>query len=210
MTTTELRPWFGAHWPEVRHRLDAGTYRPRPVRQVKIPKPGGGVRTLGVPTVVDRLICQAILQVLTPVFDPGFSQWSFGFRPRRSAHQAVEAARGLIEAGGAWVVDVDLESFFDRVNHDALMARVARRVGDRRVLKLIRRSLEAGTMGAEVVVEHEAGTPQGSPLSPSSPTSCSTTWTTSWSGGATGSSATPTTSGSTSGPSGQRKGSSMG
>jgi RNA-directed DNA polymerase len=166
MTTAELRPFVDANWAEIRRSLDAGTYRPQPVRRVEIPKPGGGVRELGVPTVLDRLIQQAIAQVLTPIFDPEFSGWSFGFRPGRSAHQAVEAARAHIAAGGTWVADVDLDRFFDRVNHDALMARVARKVGDRQLLRLIRRYLEAGVMSEGVVIEAEEGTPQGSPLSP--------------------------------------------
>jgi len=166
MTTDELRPWLKAHWPEVRARLCAGTYRPQPVRRVFIPKPGGKVRGLGVPTVLDRLIQQALLQVLTPVFDPEFSGRSFGFRPGRSAHQAVEAARVAFASGHRFVVDVDLESFFDRVNHDALMARMARKVKDKQVLRLLRAYLSAGVMQDGVTVSQEEGTPQGSPLSP--------------------------------------------
>jgi RNA-directed DNA polymerase len=126
MTTAELRPWLREHWVDIRRALDAGMYRPLPARRVVIPKPGGGQRLLGVPTVLDRLIQQAIAQVLTPVFDPEFSGSSFGFRPGRSAHQAVRVARRCVQDGLRWVVDVDLERFFDRVNFDVLMARVAR------------------------------------------------------------------------------------
>ncbi|MBE0418291.1 MAG: group II intron reverse transcriptase/maturase [Coriobacteriia bacterium] len=166
MTTEQLGPWLAEHWPDVRRALDEGTYRPRPVRRVSIPKPGGGERLLGVPTVLDRLIQQAIAQVLTPIFDPTFSESSYGFRPYRSAHQAVEAARSYVEEGYRQVVDVDLERFFDRVGHDALMARVARKVSDKKLLQLIRRYLLAGVMVDGVKQGTQEGTPQGSPLSP--------------------------------------------
>ena len=131
MTVEALRPYLKAHWLELRAVLDAGTYRPSPVRRVEIPKPDGGVRLLGIPTVVDRLIQQAISQALTPLFDPLFSPHSYGFRPGRRAHDAVKAAQGYIREGYTWVVDIDLEKFFDRVNHDKLMARVARVVKDK-------------------------------------------------------------------------------
>ncbi len=166
MSTTALRPWLKEHWPQIRAQLDAGTYRPAPVRRVTIPKPSGGERRLGVPTALDRLIQQALAQVLTPVFDPSFSDHSFGFRPGRSAHHAVERARQAVGDGRAWVVDLDLDSFFDRVQHDALMARVARRVQDKQVLALIRAYLDAGVMADGVRQPTAEGTPQGSPLSP--------------------------------------------
>jgi RNA-directed DNA polymerase len=166
MTVAELRPYLKRHWPEIRAALDAGTYQPKPVLRREIPKPGGGVRLLGIPTVIDRLIQQALAQVLTPLFEPGFSDSSYGFRPGRKAHDAVRRAQAYINEGYGWVVDIDLEKFFDRVNHDKLMARVARVVKDRRVLKLIRKYLESGVMVNGVVVEIREGTPQGGPLSP--------------------------------------------
>jgi RNA-directed DNA polymerase len=166
LTVEALRPYLKAHWLEVRAALDAERYRPEPVRRVEIPKPDGGVRLLGIPTVLDRLIQQAIAQVLTPLFDPQFSEHSYGFRPKRSAHQAIEAAQRYLADGYEWVVDIDLEKFFDQVNHDALMARVGRVVKDRRVKRLIHLSLISGVMVEGVVVASDEGTPQGGPLSP--------------------------------------------
>ena len=166
MTTDDLCPWLADNWGAVRRALDEGSYRPQPVRRVEIPKPDGRMRLLGVPTVLDRLIQQAVAQVLTPIFDPGLSESSYGFRPGRSAHQAVAVARGHIADGYRWVVDVDLAEFFDRVHHDKLMHRVARQIADKRLLRLIRAFLEAGVMADGVRQPVVEGTPQGSPLSP--------------------------------------------
>jgi RNA-directed DNA polymerase len=166
LTVTEFKGWLKVHWPSVKEAVLAGRYMPQAVRRVDIPKPSGGVRTLGVPTVLDRLIQQALHQVLQPLFEPTFSEGSFGFRPGRNAHQAVRRAQAYIREGKRWVVDLDLEKFFDRVNHDVLMGRVARRVSDVRVLKLIRRFLEAGMMSEGLVQPRREGTPQGGPLSP--------------------------------------------
>jgi RNA-directed DNA polymerase len=167
MTVEALSSYLKEHWPRIREELLGETYVPQPIRRVEIPKPDGkGVRLLGIPTVLDRLIQQSILQVLTPVFDPHFSESSYGFRPGRGCHDAVVAARAHVEAGYRFVVDMDLEKFFDRVNHDVLMARVARRIGDTRLLRLIRRYLTAGVMIEGVAQAREEGTPQGGPLSP--------------------------------------------
>ena len=153
-------------WEAIREKLLSGTYKPQPVRKVEIPKPGGGKRMLGIPTVLDRLIQQALLQVLSPLYDPTFSDASFGFRPQRSAHQALDRAKEHVASGYRWVVDMDLEKFFDRVNHDILMSRIARRVKDKRILKLIRVFLQSGIMEGGVVSLRSEGTPQGGPISP--------------------------------------------
>ena len=166
LTVSEFKPWLQRHWTRLRQDLLSGVYRPEMVRKVEIPKPQGGVRMLGVPTLGDRLIQQALNQILQPLFDPEFSSSSYGFRPGRNAHQAVKAARSYVAEGRRWVVDLDLEKFFDRVNHDVLMARVERKVKDGRVLKLIRRYLEAGLMEGGVASARTEGTPQGGPLSP--------------------------------------------
>ena len=166
MTVGELRAWLAAHKEEFIAQLLDGSYRPREVRGVEIPKPGGGVRQLGIPTVVDRLVQQAILQVLDPLLDPTFSESSYGFRPGRSAHQALLKASEYVAEGHTIVVDMDLEKFFDRVNHDVLMGRLARRIDDKRLLSIVRRFLEAGIMKQGVVVKRSEGTPQSGPLSP--------------------------------------------
>ena len=166
LSVSDFKAWLQQHWPSVKAALLAGEYMPMAIRKVEIPKPNGGVRTLGIPTVVDRLIQQALLQILQPQFEPEFSEHSYGFRPGRNAWQAVQQAQGYIREGRRWVVDLDLEKFFDRVNHDILMSRLSRKVKDERVLKLVRRYLEAGMMSDGVVSARTQGTPQGGPLSP--------------------------------------------
>jgi group II intron reverse transcriptase/maturase len=166
MTTQQLRDHVREHWETIRQKLLAGTYVPSPVRRVEIPKPDGGKRLLGIPTVLDRWIQQMLLQMLQPIFDPTFSAHSHAFRPKRSAHDAVRAAQSYVQAGKDWVVDMDVTQFFDRVNHDILMRRIGQTIRDKRVLKLIGRYLRAGVMDQGVVRESEEGTPQGGPLSP--------------------------------------------
>lgn len=166
MKTEELSGYLKEHWPRIREQLFAGSYRPQPVLRRIIEKEGGGQRELGIPTVLDRFIQQALLQVLQPQIDPSFSDHSYGFRPGRSAQNAVKAARNFVREGRGWVVDVDLEKFFDRVNHDILMERLSRRIADKPLLRLIRRYLEAGILANGVKVERHEGTPQGGPLSP--------------------------------------------
>ncbi len=166
MTVEELPTYLREHGTRLREQLLADSYRPQPIRQVTIPKPDGGERVLGIPTVVDRFVQQAILQVLQPIFDPTFSPYSFGFRPGRSAHDAIACAKQFVQEGRAWVVDLDLSKFFDRVNHDILMGRLAKRIDDKPLLRLIRRYLVAGMLANGVVMTREEGTPQGGPLSP--------------------------------------------
>ena len=166
MSVEDLPGYLREHWKRLRSELLEGTFQPQPIRRVEIPKPGGGKRQLGIPTVLDRFIQQALLQGLQPDIDPGFSAHSFGFRPGRSAHDAVRQAQRYVQGGLRWVVDVDLEKFFDRVNHDILMGKLAKRIDDGRVLGLIRRYLSAGIFARGMVSERYEGTPQGGPLSP--------------------------------------------
>lgn len=166
MKVEELPDHLRAHWPSIREKLEAGRYEPSPVKRVEIPKSGKGTRQLGIPTVQDRFIQQAMHQVLSPQFEATFSEHSYGFRPGRSAHDAVKEAQAHVEAGNKWVVDIDLERFFDTVNHDRLMARMKAVVEDKRVLRLVNAYLKAGVMVNGVVVDTMEGTPQGGPLSP--------------------------------------------
>jgi RNA-directed DNA polymerase len=166
MQVNELRPHVIKHWNRIKQELLDGTYKPLPVRRVEIPKPDGGVRELGIPTVFDRFIQQAIQQILTPIFEPMFSEFSYGFRPGKSARQAVRKAQEHIQDGNGIVVDIDLEKFFDRVNHDLLMSKIVKHVGDKRIHKIIRRYLQAGVMLNGCCTRTEEGTPQGGPISP--------------------------------------------
>ena len=166
MTVPQLKVYVQKHWPKIEEQLRRGTYKPHPVKRMEIPKPGGGVRKLGIPSALDRLLQQAVLQVLQPIFDPTFSEHSYGFRPGRSAHQAVAQAQEYQQEGYRWVIDMDLEKFFDRVHHDRLMARIAERIDDKELLKLIRAFLNSGVMENGLVQATEEGTPQGGPLSP--------------------------------------------
>lgn len=166
MTVEELEGHLKEHWPSIREKLEQGEYQPSPIKRQEIPKPGGGMRKLGIPTVLDRFIQQAVQQVLSPLFEETFSDHSYGFRPGRNTHDAVKAAQGYIQEGYKWVVDIDLERFFDTVNHDRLMARMKETVVDKRVLRLVNKYLKAGVMVNGVLIEVEDGTPQGSPLSP--------------------------------------------
>ena len=166
MSPSDLREYLKAEWPRIKVKLLNGSYQPQAVREVEIPKPGGGMRKLGIPIVIDRMIQQAVHQVMSPIFDPEFSKSSYGFRPGRNAHQAVLKAREYVQSGRRWVVDIDLEKFFDRVNHDVLVSRVRRKVKDRRVIALLYRYLQAGILKEGVVEVRREGTPQGGPLSP--------------------------------------------
>ncbi|MGD2159406.1 MAG: reverse transcriptase domain-containing protein [Anaerolineales bacterium] len=166
MTVEELPEHLKEHWPSIRERLEMGKYEPSPVKRVEIPKPGGGTRKLGIPTVLDRMIQQALQQVLSEVYEESFSDHSYGFRPGRSAHDAVEAAREYIESGYKWVVDIDMDKFFDTVNHDRLIARMKTKIDDKRVLRLVNEYLKAEILADGMIVANKVGTPQGGPLSP--------------------------------------------
>ncbi len=166
MKVEELRPYLMTNWTQIRQKLDQGTYKPQPVKRTQIPKSDGGLRNLGVPAVVDRMICQAIAQTLSELYEPDFSNSSYGFRPNRSAHMAVNAAKAFVEEGNEWAVSVDLDSFFDRVNHDVLMSSLGRKVRDKRLLKLVGSYLRAGVVDGHRKLATTQGTPQGSPLSP--------------------------------------------
>lgn len=166
MTIEDTEKYLKTHWYEIKDKLIEGTYKPKPVRKVEIPKESGGVRTLGIPTVIDRIIQQGIVQIIQPVFEEIFSENSYGFRPKRSTHDAIKQAKREIASGKRIIIDVDLEKFFDRVNHDKLMAKVAKQIKDKRLLKLIRNYLKSGIMENGIKVENKEGTPQGGPLSP--------------------------------------------
>ena len=195
--TNHLKGYLKRHWPKIKQDLLNGVYRPLPVRRKEIDKPDGGVRLLGIPTVLDRLIQHAIAQVLEQIWDPTFSEYSYGFRPGRSAHDAVLQAKGYLLDGYTHVVDMDLSKFFDRVNHDRLMSRLATRIRDKRVLRLIRRYLTAGTMIGGLVSPGIEGTPQAVLYRRCSPTLYSMSWIRNWKSGVINSSDTPTTSGFT-------------